>query len=111
MSFRLDILTPDGPAGEMDAESLVAPGLSGYFGILPGHAPLICGLGTGLLRVERVGEERLWVVDQGVLEVAEERVRVLADAIWPMRDELQAGEWMIQLKQRQPSALVKWMMR
>lgn len=111
MSFKVEILTPDGSVLKTEVESLTAPAGEGYLGILAGHAPMICTLGMGLVRLQQPGAERLLVVDHGVLEVMDGSVIILADNAWPARDELHANEKLIDLRRQEPSALVKWMMR
>lgn len=62
-----------------DVDMVVAPGVEGQLGILPRHAPLITTLTAGELRITRGGEEESLAVSGGFLEVARDRVMVLAD--------------------------------
>jgi F-type H+-transporting ATPase subunit epsilon len=63
-----------------DVDMVVAPGAEGAIGILPQHAPLVSLLQPGELRVKKGGDEVSLVVSGGFLEVAGDRVLVLADA-------------------------------
>ncbi len=63
--------------GEIDLVS--APGSKGRLGILPEHAPLLTTLEPGSLYYRRGGEEFFFACSGGFLEVAENRVIVLAD--------------------------------
>jgi len=63
-----------------DADMVIAPGAEGTLGILPRHAPLISLLGMGEMRVKRGREEDVLTIFGGFLEVANNVVRVLADA-------------------------------
>ncbi len=63
-----------------DADMVIAPGAEGALGILPRHAPLISLLGMGEMRVKRGREEDVLTIFGGFLEVANNLVRVLADA-------------------------------
>ncbi|MCS7255729.1 MAG: F0F1 ATP synthase subunit epsilon [Thermomicrobium sp.] len=63
-----------------DADMVIAPGAEGRLGILPRHAPLISLLGMGEMRVKRGREEDVLTIFGGFLEVANNVVRVLADA-------------------------------
>ncbi|MFZ5561602.1 MAG: F0F1 ATP synthase subunit epsilon [Pseudomonadota bacterium] len=59
---------------------LVAHGIQGDLGILPGHAPLLTQLSPGPVRVVREdGEEEVYYVSGGMLEVQPTLVTILAD--------------------------------
>jgi F-type H+-transporting ATPase subunit epsilon len=62
-----------------DADEVIIPGSDGYFGVLPGHAPLLALLGIGevMCRVGRM--ERYLAVSGGFAEVGPERVTILAE--------------------------------
>ncbi len=55
------------------------PGAEGELGILPGHAKLVTLLSHGEMRIRHQGEEEFFAVFGGFLEVADNRVIVLAD--------------------------------
>lgn len=61
-------------------EMVVAPGAEGALGILPSHASLISLLDEGELRIKKGGREEHFVVFGGFIEVAFNRVIVLADS-------------------------------
>ena len=83
-TLSLKVASPDRLVFEGDVESLEAPAADGYLGVLPGHAPLISELGTGVLTfVNGDGVRRYLMVDQGLLEVLPHKVRVLtSQALW-----------------------------
>ena len=64
-----------------EAEMLVAPGMAGELGILPKHAPLLCALTAGELRIT-VGDEEVddVFVSGGFMEVQPDVITVLADS-------------------------------
>src|ERR671925_480929 len=63
-----------------EADEVVVPGSEGYFGVLPGHAPLLATLGIGELTY-RIGREEYHVaVSGGFCEVRNDKVIVLADS-------------------------------
>ncbi len=67
---------------EGEVNSVVAPGIEGYFGVLAHHAPLIATLCPGRLVVRGGdGEESVYAVSGGFLEVSGNCVTLLADAI------------------------------
>ncbi len=63
-----------------DVDMVVAPGIEGQLGILPEHAALITTLVSGELRIARGGAEDALAISGGFLEIADDRVIVLADA-------------------------------
>lgn len=64
---------------EGDIDFISAPGAKGQLGILPQHTPLLTMLEPGDLYYRRGGEEFHFAVSGGFMEVAEDRVIVLAD--------------------------------
>ncbi|MTI12192.1 F0F1 ATP synthase subunit epsilon [Sansalvadorimonas verongulae] len=61
-------------------EMLVATGAEGDLGIKPGHSQLISGLNPGPVRViHNGGEEEVYYVSGGFLEVQPNNIKVLAD--------------------------------
>ncbi|KYH33610.1 F0F1 ATP synthase subunit epsilon [Neomoorella mulderi] len=78
--LKLEVITPERVTLKAEAESVIAPGVLGYLGVLPGHAPLITPLKAGVVtyRPEGGGEERL-AVSGGFLEAGPEHVVILAD--------------------------------
>ncbi|CEP68441.1 ATPase, F1 complex, delta/epsilon subunit [Moorella glycerini] len=78
--LKLEVITPERVTLKAEAESIIAPGVLGYLGVLPGHAPLITPLKAGVVtyRPEGGGEERL-AVSGGFLEAGPEHVVILAD--------------------------------
>jgi F-type H+-transporting ATPase subunit epsilon len=63
-------------------EMVVAAGNMGDLGILYGHAPLLTGLVPGPVRIiKQGGEEEVFYVSGGYLEVQPNAVTILADAV------------------------------
>jgi F-type H+-transporting ATPase subunit epsilon len=65
------------------ADEVVIPGADGYFGVLPGHAPLLALLGMGEVMYRTGREARYLAVMGGVVEVAADRVTILAQTAEP----------------------------
>ncbi len=78
--MRLEIVTPDRLEFSGDVESAIAPSVSGYIGILPGHIPLIARLTVGVLTVRNGGERLRLAVSEGYMEVSPSKVIILAEA-------------------------------
>ena len=64
---------------EQDVDMVLAPGADGALGILPRHAPLFSLLAAGPMIVRKGAEEQELAVFGGFLEVANNRVLILAD--------------------------------
>lgn len=78
--MHLSVVAPDRTIFEDNVSSVVAPGVLGYFGIQPGHEPLIAALDTGIVEVrEPNGNKRYVSITGGFLEVSEGNVIILAD--------------------------------
>lgn len=64
------------------AAVVFASGVSGDLGIYPSHAPLFTQLKPGTVRVlDENGEEQLFVVSGGLLEVQPHVVTIMADTV------------------------------
>lgn len=79
MPIRCEIVTQDKSLFEGPADMVIAPGVEGELGILPNHAPLLTNLDFGILRVRYQGEEEVFAIAGGILEVRPDLVTVLAD--------------------------------
>jgi F-type H+-transporting ATPase subunit epsilon len=77
-SLTLEIVTPDRALVSEQVDEVELPGSQGYFGVLPGHAPLLATLQVGELWY-RIGQEKFYLaVAFGFVEVLPDRVTVLA---------------------------------
>ncbi len=80
-SFKCNIVSAQEAIFSGDIEQLVASGMMGDLGILPGHAPLLTELQPGPIRViHDGGAEENFYVSGGFLEVQPDVVTILADA-------------------------------
>jgi F-type H+-transporting ATPase subunit epsilon len=79
-TFQLEIVTPEKLVVKGSAEEAQIPGLSGYLGILPGHAPLITELAVGVITYRMGGETHTLSVAWGFMEVLPDKVTILAEA-------------------------------
>ena len=76
--LTLEIVTPDRSLVNEQVDEVELPGSEGYFGVLPGHTPLLAALQVGELWYRIGQEKRFLVVAFGFAEVLPERVTVLA---------------------------------
>ena len=79
-SLTLEVVTPERRVIRSSAVEVQLPGLDGYLGILPGHAPLLATMGDGELSYREGSTTHYAVVLGGYTEVLAERVIVLAES-------------------------------
>jgi F-type H+-transporting ATPase subunit epsilon len=74
----LEIVTPDRALVTAEVDEVQLPGAEGYFGVLPGHTPLLATLQAGEMWYRVGPETRYLAVSSGFVEVLPDRVTVLA---------------------------------
>lgn len=80
-TIQVNIVSAEGEIFTGTASMVFAPASQGDVGIAPRHAPLLTTLKPGEVRVQpEEGEERLFYVTGGILEVQPHLVTVLADS-------------------------------
>jgi len=81
--FHTTILTRDGTVYDGEAASLVAPGETGYLGVLADHAPLVTSLAPGkvILRDDSGRVTAFKSTGKGFLEVLKNEALILLDAV------------------------------
>lgn len=79
-SMLLRIVTPSRQVVSEQVEEIQIPGKNGYFGILPGHAPLLSELRVGELTYRQNRTQHRVAITGGFLEVLPDMVTVLAEA-------------------------------
>lgn len=78
--LRLDIVTPYGLVFSGEVDEITATGSEGEFGVLPGHAPFITTLKTGMLTCKKGGDSVYFFVSGGYAETGPDKVTILADS-------------------------------
>ncbi|MBI4445872.1 MAG: F0F1 ATP synthase subunit epsilon [Acidobacteria bacterium] len=78
-SIHLTIVTPDRLLFNGEVDAVTVPGLRGYLGILPGHAPLLSELRVGMISLVQEGRENHLFCTWGFVEVLPDRVSVLVE--------------------------------
>lgn len=76
--LRLEFVTPERSVVHAEVDEVQLPGEEGYFGVLPGHAPMLAALRTGPMWYRAGNETKHAFVDGGFAEVLPDRVSVLA---------------------------------
>ena len=74
-----ELVSPQRQLLSMDVDEVVAPGVEGEFGVLAGHAPFLTALSIGELVYKVDGKVEYAAIDQGFLEVNDDKVIVLAE--------------------------------
>ncbi len=84
MPVQLTVVTPQGIVVDTRADSIVAPGSEGEFGVLPGHEAFLAPLAPGELRYDADGRTHHVRVTGGFAEVTHGYVSVLAPSAEPV---------------------------
>jgi F-type H+-transporting ATPase subunit epsilon len=80
--MRIEIITPDKKVFEGDIKSVRVPGKKGSFQVLKDHAPIISTLDSGsVFIVDQEGNEKIFEISGGVIEVKANKIILLADSI------------------------------
>ncbi|NMC11301.1 MAG: ATP synthase F1 subunit epsilon [Chloroflexi bacterium] len=80
MPIRCEIVSQDRLVYSGNADIVIVPGITGEMGILPNHAPLLSTMKYGVLKVRYQGQEEVFTVAGGVVEVLPDAITILADA-------------------------------
>src|SRR5438270_355655 len=76
--FQLQIVSADRSLVNEMVDEVEIPGSEGYFGVLPGHTPLLALLGVGELWYRKGTQTRYLVIASGFAEVQPDHVTILA---------------------------------
>lgn len=80
-TFQLSVVAPDKTVVDEIAESVSAPGVLGYFGVLAGHEPFVTQLRTGVVTYRDAGgREQTVAVSGGFVEASSDHVIIIADS-------------------------------
>ncbi len=80
MPFLLEFLTPDKVVLSAAVESVIAPGIEGYFGVLPKHTYFVTPLTAGTVKIKKDGSISFYEISGGLCEVTPEKVVILASS-------------------------------
>ncbi|MCL4244047.1 MAG: ATP synthase F1 subunit epsilon [Candidatus Dadabacteria bacterium] len=79
--LQLQVITPSRVIVDEIVDEVVAPGVLGEFGVLPGHVPFITILAEGEIKYKRGSSEQKLSVEGGLAEVREDKVTILTDRV------------------------------
>ena len=77
-SIELQIVTPDKLLVKEQVDEVEIPGTEGYFGVLPGHTPMLASLAVGEMWYRKGQEKTFLSLAYGFAEVLPDRVTLLA---------------------------------
>lgn len=81
MTFTLRIISPEKTLFSGEASQVVAPGMEGDFGVLPGHMPFVSSLRPGVIVVEQGGGVALRLaVTEGVAEATPGHCTIITES-------------------------------
>ncbi len=78
-TLRLQIVSADRSLVNETVDEVEIPGADGYFGVLPGHTPLLAVLGAGELWYRQGREMHYLAIAFGFAEVQADSVTILAE--------------------------------
>ena len=81
MPLTLEIVTPEQRALTVQCDEVRLTGVSGGFGVRPGHTPLVATLAPGELADDAGGSTQRYAAGEGFAEVSDDRVRVLVEEV------------------------------
>jgi F-type H+-transporting ATPase subunit epsilon len=84
--LQLQIVSADRLLVNEQVDEVEIPGSEGYFGVLPGHTPLLAMLQVGELWYRQGQEKHYLSIAFGFVEVQPERVTVLAQIAEPAHE-------------------------
>ncbi len=77
--LNVEILTPNKKVYSEEASSIRLPGFEGYFGVFPGHTPLLATLKIGEIKVEKDSKTDYFAASGGVVEVLPGSISILVE--------------------------------
>lgn len=89
--LKLRLVTPERKVLDVECDEVDLPGEEGYFGVLPGHTPLVAMLKIGQASYRVGKKESFVVIGGGLAEVSNDVVTVLCDFA-DLPSEIDLGE-------------------
>ncbi|MGH8934054.1 MAG: ATP synthase F1 subunit epsilon [Egibacteraceae bacterium] len=79
-TMEVQVLSPERVLFSGEANEVYARSMDGQIGILPGHEPALLQLDVAPVKVKSDGEEHVFAVYSGFLELRDDRLVVLAES-------------------------------
>lgn len=84
--LSVELVTPEHRLLAVEADEAIVPGGRGLFGVRPGHTPFLSLMEAGVVTLREGTSTRHFFVDGGFVQVANDRVLILADDAEPVAD-------------------------
>ncbi len=85
-TLKLRMIVPGASPIEREADEVTLAGADGVFTVLPSHTALLSRLKPGVVRIAVAGKEEKFALGNGVCEVVQDRVTVLASRMMEWGD-------------------------
>jgi F-type H+-transporting ATPase subunit epsilon len=94
MSFKLNIVEPDGVFYEGEIDMLEFNTTEGEIGVLPGHIPMTVIIKPGIMTIYETGkDEKKAAIHAGFAEILQDKVTILAEVVeWPEEIDTERAE-------------------
>lgn len=79
-TLHLEVITPEKVVVSQEVDTVVAPGIEGEFGVLPGHINFLSGIIPGELRFHLGDKKEYLAVTTGFAEVLADKVSILVES-------------------------------
>lgn len=77
--LAVEIVSQEGLLLREVVDEIIAPGSDGYFGVRPGHTPMLAALGNGSIWIRNGSQQQYFTCFGGFCEVLPDRVNILAE--------------------------------
>lgn len=104
MTIHIDIVSAEEEIFSGQANMVFAPAEMGEVGIAPRHTAMLTRLKPGEIRVQMEGQEQMFYVSGGMLEVQPHVITVLADTALRAKDLDEAAA--LRVKERAEKAMI-----
>lgn len=84
--LHFDLVSPERQLMSADVDQVDIPGVEGWIGVLPNHAPLMTTLAPGMVRIKNGAEESRIFVRGGFAEISATGLTVLAEEAMPAEE-------------------------
>lgn len=83
---KFELVSPERLLMDVEVDRVTVPGTEGYFGVLPGHAPVMSAIKPGVVEVLTNGEATKLFIKGGFAEVTPEGLVILAEEAIALKD-------------------------
>ena len=82
--LSVELVTPERRVLAVEADEAIIPGSRGLFGVRPGHTPFLSLMEPGVVTLREGSSTQLFFVAGGFVEVANDKILILADQAEPV---------------------------